>query len=82
VLKISVFASVVVSAYQRAGFDYVDLGFYHQGRTSRSRMVVSAARVCGRRRSRNQFPAQFLGLARLASKGWRSIRSSLTRRKA
>jgi len=31
-LKISVFASVVVSARQRAGFDYVDLGFYHQGR--------------------------------------------------
>jgi len=33
VLKISVFASVVVSACQRAGFDYVDLGFYHQGRS-------------------------------------------------
>lgn len=32
-LKISVFASVVVSACQRAGFDYVDLGFYHQGRS-------------------------------------------------
>lgn len=33
VLKISIFASVVVSACQRAGFDYVDLGFYHQGRS-------------------------------------------------
>ena len=33
VLKISVFVSVVVSACQRAGFDYVDLGFYHQGRS-------------------------------------------------
>ncbi|MGD0923358.1 MAG: hypothetical protein ABSA70_16580 [Terriglobia bacterium] len=34
VLKISLFASVVASAHQRDGFDYVDLGFYHQGRSN------------------------------------------------
>jgi hypothetical protein len=33
VLKIRLFASVVVSACERGGFDYVDLGFYHQGRS-------------------------------------------------
>ncbi|MGD0695612.1 MAG: hypothetical protein ABSB82_12240 [Terriglobia bacterium] len=33
VLKISLLASVVVSSHQRDGFDYVDLGFYHQGRS-------------------------------------------------
>lgn len=33
VLRISLFVSVVVSARQRDGFDYVDLGYYHQGRS-------------------------------------------------
>jgi hypothetical protein len=33
VLKLRLFASVVVSAHQRDGFDYVDLGFYHEGRS-------------------------------------------------
>jgi hypothetical protein len=32
-LKIRLFASVVESAHKRGDFDYVDLGFYHQGRS-------------------------------------------------
>lgn len=32
VLRISLFCSVVVSAVERGDFDYVDLGFYHEGR--------------------------------------------------
>jgi len=33
VLGVRLFASVVFSACQRAGFDYVDLGYYHEGRS-------------------------------------------------
>jgi hypothetical protein len=33
VLRVSLFASVVVSTCQRAGFDYVDLAYYHEGRS-------------------------------------------------
>lgn len=33
VLRISAFGSRIVSTWQREGFDYLDLGFYHEGRS-------------------------------------------------